>query len=445
MTSLITTLPHAMRAIGLAFALSLGASATLPGAATAQGLFEPVVKVNGAAVTRYELNQRAELLKLLRAPADPTRLARQQLIEDRLKAQAAAAQGITVTDDQIRAGMENFATQGGLNADQMMALLERGGVSEQTFSDFIRAGLIWREVTQARFGARVSVTEDDLDRARAAMSDGTGVRVLLSEIIIPFEGPGEEQAMAKAREIADITSTGAFSAQARQFSATATRDEGGLLPWQPITQLPPVLRPLVLGLAPGEVTDPLPLDGAVALFQLRDIQETDVPEPSYSAIEYAAYYIPGGRSPEALGRAVQIGEQTDTCDDLYGIAQGQPENVLERGTKAPSEIPNDIAISLSRLDPGEVSYDVTRAGGQTLVLLMMCGRSETIEEAGETAALPDDDSIDDGTIDVEGGEGGEAAGDNTEQLSQQIAARRLESFANGYLEQLRAEARIIEY
>jgi peptidyl-prolyl cis-trans isomerase SurA len=185
-----------------------------------------------------------------------------------------------------------------------------------------------------------------------------------------------------------------------------------------VTQLPPLLRPLVLGLAPGEVTDPLPLQGAVALFQLRDIQETDVPEPSYSAIEYAAYYIPGGRSPEALSRAARIAAETDTCDDLYGVAQGQPENVLERGTKAPGEIPNDIAISLSRLDPGEVSYDITRANGQTLVLLMMCGRSKAIE--GE-------------------------AGDDTAQLSQQITARRLESFANGYLEQLRAEARIIEY
>jgi len=440
MTMMTTTASKTLRAIGLAVALSLGATATtLPGAATAQGLFDPVVKVNGAAITRYELSQRAELLKLLRAPADPTRLAREQLIEERLKTQAAAAQGIVIDDEQIRAGMENFASQGGLEADQMIALLERGGVSLETFQAFIRAGLLWREVSQTRFGARVSVSEADLDRARAAISDRTGVRVLLSEIIIPFQGRGEEQVMAKARQIADLTSTSAFSAQARQFSATPTRESGGLLPWQAVTELPPILRPLVLGLAPGEVTDPLPLDGAVALFQLRDIQETDAPQPSYSAIEYAAYYIPGGRTPEALSRAAQIDAQTDTCDDLYGIAKGQPPSVLERGTKAPGEIPNDIAISLARLDPGEVSYDVTRANGQTLVLLMMCGRSNAIEGAGEAAVAATDGAEADG--EATDGE----AGASTEQLGQQIAARRLESFANGYLEQLRAEARIIEY
>lgn len=440
MTSLTYAKPI-LRGIALALMLPLtGAIAALPQIATAQGLFDPVVKVNGAAVTRYELEQRTLLLKLLRAPADPVRLAREQLIEDRLKAEAAKVQGITVDDSQVRAGMEQFASQGNLDADQMVSLLARGGVSEETFREFVRSGLLWRELTQARFGPRVSVSEEDLERARAAISTGTGVRVLLSEIIIPFDQQSEEQVMAKARQISELTSTAAFSAQARQFSATNTRGAGGHLPWQPISKLPPVLRPLVLGLAPGEVTDPLPLQGAVALFQMRDIQETDMPEPTYSAIEYAAYYIPGGRSEAALSRAAEIDAHTDTCDDLYGIAKGQPESVLERGTKAPGEIPTDIAISLSKLDPGEVSYDMTRANGETLVLLMMCGRSQAlIEEA--PAALPAAEAPGDAT----GTDTATAAPDNTATLSAQIASRRLESFANGYLEQLKAEARIIEY
>ncbi|WP_255010724.1 SurA N-terminal domain-containing protein [Roseovarius sp. M141] len=418
------------RGIALALMLPLaGASVVVPQIATAQGMFDPVVKIDGAAVTRYELDQRTKLLKLLRAPADPAKLAREQLIDDRLKAQAAAANGITVDDAQVRAGMEQFASQGSLNVDQMITLLARGGVAEQTFREFVRAGLLWREVTQARFGQRVSVSKEDLEFARTTVSDGSGVRVLLSEIIIPYTPENQAQVMEKARQLSELTSTASFSAQAKQFSATQTRDSGGHLPWQPVTQLPPILRPLVLDLAPGEVTAPLPLNGAVALFQMRDIQETDAPDPVYTAIEYAAYYIPGGRSADALSRAAQIDAQTDRCDDLYAIAKGQPATVLERGTKAPGEIPNDIAISLSRLDPGEVSYDVTRADGQTLVLLMMCSRSQT-----QTAGAPSPAA-----------EGETAAPDETAQLSAQIATRRLESFANGYLEQLRSEARIIEY
>jgi peptidyl-prolyl cis-trans isomerase SurA len=46
----------------------------------------------------------------------------------------------------------------------------------------------------------------------------------------------------------------------------------------------------------------------------------------------------------------------DTCDDLYGV---RPEG-LERQVLPPSEIPQDIAAALSRLDPDEMSFDVTR-------------------------------------------------------------------------------------
>lgn len=424
--------------LGLALGLPLGAAlpGLAPAPAQAQNLFEQVISVNGDAITRYELQQRERLLELLRAPADPRRLAREQLIEERLKLQAARLQGITVSDEAILQGMEQFASQGNLNAQQMLGLLAKGGVSEQTFRDFVSAGITWRELIRARFGARISVSEEDLERARDAISRGTGVRVLLSEIIIPYTPETQEQVQEIARQISQIESTGAFSAQARKYSVTPSKDQGGRLPWAPITKLPPILRPLVLGLAPGEVTDPLPLEGAVALFQMRDIQETDVPDPEYAAIEYAAYYIDGGRSEAALKRAAQVAADTDTCDDLYGIAKGQPPHVLERGTKAPAEIPDDIAIELSKLDPGEVSTALTRAGGQTLVLLMLCGRSETIEEdTPEETAETDTDTATDGTP---------PAPSETEQLSQQIANQRLESFGQAYLEQLRAEARIVE-
>ncbi|RKF16932.1 peptidylprolyl isomerase [Roseovarius spongiae] len=425
-------------ALTLAAALGLGAIAgQAPAPATAQGLFDPVIKVNGDVVTRYELQQRAKLLSLLGAPADPARLARDQLIEERLKMQAAQAQGVTLSDEAVQEGMERFASRGNLTAEQMIKLLENGGVSRESFREFVRSGLTWRELIQARFGPRISVSEEDLERARAAISTGAGVRVLLSEIIIPYTPQTKERVENLARRISETTSISEFSAQARRYSATATRGAGGRLPWQPITKLPPVLRPLVIGLAPGEVTEPLPIQGAVALFQMRDIEETDVPEPEYAAIEYAAYYIPGGRSESALARVARIDADTDTCDDLYGVAKDEPESMLERGSKAPAEIPDDIAIALSALDPGEVAT-VTRANGQTLVLLMLCGRSEVLPGAEEPAPAEDGEEAPEGA-------GTTASAGLTQQLSEQIGNQRLDSFAKGYLAQLRSEARIIEY
>ncbi len=98
------------------------------------------------------------------------------------------------------------------------------------------------------------------------------------------------------------------------------------------------------------------------------------------------------------------------------FAKGEPPEVLERGSYAPDELPQDIAIELAKLDPGEVSTTLTRSNGQTLVFLMLCGRTPALEGEGPSA----------------------------EQLTNLIRNRRLDSFAEGYLAQLRAEARIVE-
>jgi peptidyl-prolyl cis-trans isomerase SurA len=395
-------------------ATSLVVAAALP--AVAQSLFSPVVKVNDQAITGYEIQQRARMLTLFRAPGNPSELAREQLIEERLKVDAARAVGLVLEDADIQVGMEEFASRANMTAAEFVSALEGAGVSEQSFRDFVRAGVTWRELVRARFASRVSVSEADLERARAALTGDTGVRVLLSEIIMPVTPQDLEEVQERAARISELDSIPAFSAEAQRYSASGTASRGGRLDWMPITNLPPQLRPVILGLAPGDVSEPLPIEGALALFQLRDIEETDAPDPEYAAIEYAAYYIAGGRSDQALARAERVRADTDTCDDLYGIAKGEPAEVLERGSFAPEELPQDIALELAKLDPGEVSTALTRANGQTLVFLMLCGRTPALE--GE--------------------------GPSPEELTNVIRNRRIDSFAEGYLAQLRAEARIVE-
>lgn len=384
--------------------------------AVAQGLFSPVIKVDDQAITRFEIEQRARMLTLFRTPGDPYEIAREQLIEDRLKQGAADAMGLEVNEAAIDEAMEEFAGRGNMTAAEMTEALAGAGVEESSFRAFVRAGVVWREVVRTRFAGNVSVSEDDVERAKLALTGTSGVRVLLSEIVLPLVPGRAEEVQQRAEELTKIDSISEFAAAAQRYSASPSAGNGGRMPWTGIDELPPPLRPVVLGLAPGEVSPPLPTERAIVLLQLRDIAETAVPTPQYSAIEYAAYYIKGGRSEEALSRAAQVRAQVETCDDLYGVAKGQPPEVLARETQAPEEIPQDIAGELAQLDPGEVSTNLTRANGQTLVFLMLCGRSPEIEGDGPSS----------------------------EELTNFIRNRRLESLANGYLEQLRAEARIVE-
>ncbi|MFZ5962940.1 peptidylprolyl isomerase [Thalassococcus sp. BH17M4-6] len=394
---------------------ALLAATALPGQGMAQNLFAPAIIVNDSVITNFEVEQRARMLRVLSAPGNPDTLAREQLIDDRIRLQAAAENGIVLSDTDILEGMEEFAGRANLSREEFTAALERAGVAEQTFRDFVRAGLGWRRVVQGRFAGQANISDAEIDRALSSGSGSSNVRVLLSEIIMPAPPQQAEAVRARAERISQLTSESAFSAEARRYSATATRGAGGRLPWQDLTELPPRLQPLVLALSPGEVTDPIPIPNAIALFQLRGIEETGYTAPEVAAIEYAAYYMPGGRSAETLARARVLASQVDRCDDLYGVAKGQPPEVLDRGSLPPSEIPTDIAFELSKLDPGEVSTALTRSNGQTLVFLMLCGRTNAIAEDA-----------------------------SREDLVSGLRNQRVASLADGYLAQLRADARIVE-
>ncbi|MEL7177200.1 MAG: peptidylprolyl isomerase [Pseudomonadota bacterium] len=383
--------------------------------ATAQSAFAPIIKVNDRAITQYELDQRILFLTLLRSPGNLEELATEQLIDDRLRLDAIAAAGITLTDEQIEGGMAEFAGRANLELEQFLQALAQGGIDRATLREFVRAGLGWRRLSRARFAPRAQVTEAEIDRAiKAASSDG-GIRVLLNEIILPNTPQTSAQTQRRVADIQRIDTVAGFQSAARQFSVSGSRSRSGQLDWLPLGNLPPQIRQIVLGLKPGEVSAPIPIPNAVIFFQLRDIEETEAAPIEYAAIEYAAYYIDGGRSEAGLAAAERVRAEVDTCDDLYGVAQGQPEEVLERGVLAPADIPQDIAVELAKLDEGEVSTALTRAGGQTLVFLMMCGRTPTLGEEVDR-----------------------------ENVRSSLFNRRVESFANNYLAELRADA-VIEY
>lgn len=392
------------------------ALAGAPGAASAQGgLFSPAITVNEQVVTGYELDQRIALLRALSAPGDPTALARRQLIDNRLQLQAARDAGIRITEEEVMDGIGEFASRADLTAEQFIAELERAGIAPQTVRDFIRPQLAWRNFVQGRFAPLSRVDDDEVDRALSAEGGGSTVRVLLSEIVMPVTPATEAEIRQRAERIATLTSIDAFAEQARRFSATPSRQNGGRLEWRELETLPPALQPLLLGLRPGQVTDPLPLQGAIALFQLRDIEETAFRPTTVAAVEYATLALPGGRSAETLAEARAIAARLDRCDDLYGVARDLPEDRLSRTTLPPAEIEDDIATALATLDPGEVSLAVTRDDGQTLLLTMLCGRSAEIDEEVDR-----------------------------QSLTQGLRGQRLEAQAEGYLAQLRAEARIVE-
>lgn len=388
----------------------IGALAT---PALAQGLFSPAYIVNELVVTNFELEQRIRLLQVLQVPGDPVEEANRELVNDRLRLQAMREAGLVVAEEDITDGIDQFAERAGLTADELILALTETGIEPETFRDYVAIQVGWREYVAARFLSRARPTEEEIDRAMG-QTGGFTVQVLLSELIMPLTPQNAAQVESIANEIQQTTSFDTFSATAAQYSAADSRLDGGRLGWLPLQNLPAALRPVLLSLKPGEVSQPLRLQNALALFQMRGIREASTGSARYAAVEYAQYFIAGGRTPEALAAAKKLTDQVDTCDDWYGLAKEQPEEVLEVVSQSPSEIPQDIAVALAALDPGESTTSVTRNNGQTLVVLTLCSR---------TAQVSQDAS--------------------REEVAQALTQQRLAAFADSFISQLRAEAIIV--
>jgi peptidyl-prolyl cis-trans isomerase SurA len=389
----------------LALALVLGTPVSAP----AQDLFAPRLIVNDRVITGYEVEQRVLFLQVLRAPGNLQEEALKALVEDRLRQTEAERLGLTLTEEEIQQGMEEFAARANLTAEGLIAELSQVGIAGETFRDFVASGLLWRKAVRARFAGRIPVSENDIDRALEAGARPRALRVLVSELVIPAEGDAVAEALALANRLSDeITTEGGFAAAARQFSAAPTASAGGRLDWLPLSNLPPAVGAAVLALGPGEVSAPVVVPGAVVLFQLRDVAEDASAEPIAVTVEWAEFLVPDDAAEIARLRAA-----VDVCEDLYGQAQGLPEDRLTVTTQGLAEVPGDVGLELARLDPGEASTALTRGGFRRF--LMLCGREATLEDPP-----------------------------SRDQVRERVLNEKLEGMAEGYLEELRSAAIIRE-
>lgn len=380
--------------------------------AHAQGQLSAVINVNDQVITRYELDQRIRLLEVFRTPGDLNEVARDGLIEDRLKQQEMDRVGLRLTESTLQTAMEDFAARADMSLAEFGNMLAQNNIDMVTLRDFVKVGVAWRDYIRARYSREINVTDADVERALQRQDiRPTQIEVLLSEIIIAPPAGREEQAARAAEQISQLRSFAEFEDAARQVSALPSRENGGRLGWLPISNYPAPLQQVLLDLAPGEVTEPIEIPNAIALFQKRGTREAARPSQTPVSIDYAAYYIAGGTSENAVRKAASVKSSVDTCDDLYGVLRNEPAEMLDRIVAAPSEISADVALELARLDPGEVSYNLTRDNGQTLVFLMMCARNQ----AGAENVDPD-------------------------AVRSQIVSQRLAGLANALLEDLRASA-----
>lgn len=270
------------------------------------------------------------------------------------------------------------------------------------------------------------VTDAEIDQEMQRTIETPQVTsVSLSELIIPAPQGQEGQAMALAERIASQTrSEGDFAAFAREYSATPSAANGGRLPLTALANLPPALRPILLQMQPGQVSQPLQVQGAVVLFYLRDTQGTLRPGAKEQVLDFVRFRLASAQE------AARIAAVSDTCADLFIHARGLPADQIQRQTLPQGQIPTGEAIRLAVLDDNETT--VISYGG-AVELLMLCKRSPAL--LANAPAAPVATSKDDAAQPRDPN-----ALPEREEIRNQIFNRKVAQAADNYLAELRANA-----
>jgi len=319
-----------LSAFSLLFMLGTGLSQT-------NAALEIVAKVNGKAVTNYQVDQRAAFLHMVTNLEDTAQNraqikqdATQMLIDEILKLDAAAALDPTLTQRSRETAHklvdENFAANGKTGSQR---LREQGVDSSNIQQKFI-TDIVWGEFIRFKFQTKFAELDTIVDKVLARIeANARQPQVKLSEIILlPEPNRPLDRTLFLANEIIKAVNNGAnFNAIAKQYSASGTATNGGQLGWVMLDQLPDHIQEQVKMTKIGAVSTPLQRDGMIILIRNEGSRQDGVADPSQDIITLARAVYPLSKdasNADKLEAAAKLERDTasiDSCDGLVALNQ----------------------------------------------------------------------------------------------------------------------------
>lgn len=354
--------------------------------------------VNDQVISAYDLKQRVKLVLVTsgipQTPENIERIEKQvlrSLVDEKLQLQEAAKNDIKVQKSEIDSEIERIAKQSNVSADQILESLEKQNVSTDTLRDQIMAEIAWAKLVQRRFGARVNVSEEEINQVMERMqANADKPQYRVSEIFLPVETPDQAETVHQnaMRLLEQIRQGAPFPQIARAFSQSPSASRGGDIGWVQDGQLPPELNQVVSRLKPGRISLPIRATGGFYILAMSDRRLSPIGKPTDA--ELGLYEVilqaPADQSKE---------KQQETLRMAYGLSQAVPgcaqarqlvsENDRlqgrEMGKVKLSQIANKrIREQLSTLTEGDAT-DPARSDKGGFVVFFVCER----KAIGDTA------------------------------------------------------------
>jgi peptidyl-prolyl cis-trans isomerase SurA len=268
--------------IGLAAAGSLA-----PRGAAAQSAIKVIV--NGEAITTNEINQRARFLRLVSKDIGPaaTRLATEEMIEEKLKLAEAKRLKVTATDQQVDNAFAAIAARSKIAPAQLAQALAAQGIEVATFKARLRTQLVWQQLVVQRFQRTVTIADasvmeaierqklDPKGKAKPAGAEGdTTTEYTLAQVTLVVAGKPDAGILAQRNRDAEAIRAAANGCDGlidvvKRYKESVYKQVGK----RTADELPENFRDLLAATPVGKLTKPQVTANGVEILAVCDKRE----------------------------------------------------------------------------------------------------------------------------------------------------------------------------
>jgi len=321
----------------------------------------------------------------------------EQLIIEQVQLQRAERRGIQVSDQVLNQALSNVAQSLGLTLEQLPAALAAQGIDYAAYREERRRELILDQLEQREVldAIRISPRELELCLERLESSQMNELDYNVSHILIDIpsgnRSGGVEAARAKLEEIyARLENGEDFGQLAIIYSDAETALEGGNLGWRKGSQLPTLFVDAVLGMRPGDVSEPIQSASGFHIIRLNEVRGAERAMEDQVRARHILLTPNEIMDDDAVQqRLLGIREQILSGDDFGTIARavsrdiGSAADGGDLGWIGPGAVVPEFEEQLAKLEIGEISEPFRTRFGWHLVEVTDRRSHDTTDELKE--------------------------------------------------------------
>ncbi len=186
-----------------------------------------------------------------------------QTVEQKLKNQAAAKEGITVSDAEAETQMKTWAKKNSLN----LSSLDKRGINRAALADNIKSEIAWVKLIRKKYYQSANLTQKEIDEMIDEITKDMSIKKYqVQEIYISRKNAKDIQSLAEL-----LREDPRFDLYAARFSEAPSAANGGNLGWINSGKMLSALEMRLSRMRPGEVSDAFLVGDGYYILKLQQV------------------------------------------------------------------------------------------------------------------------------------------------------------------------------